>query len=59
MSTPDENPSGYNLSSPIWRVDSLGDKKFFLLHGTFDDNVHYQNAMMLSEELEKNNILFR
>ena len=27
MSTPDDNPVGYNQSSPLWHLDNLRDKK--------------------------------
>ena len=50
MSTPQENPSGYDDNSPINHVDKLeGD--FLLIHGTGDDNVHVQNTMRMVEAL--------
>ena len=50
MTTPDENPSGYDDNSPINHVDKLkGD--FLLIHGTGDDNVHVQNTMRMVEAL--------
>ncbi|MBT8325869.1 MAG: S9 family peptidase, partial [Winogradskyella sp.] len=50
MSTPQENPSGYDENSPINHVDKLkGD--FLLIHGSGDDNVHLQNTMRLVEAL--------
>ena len=50
MTTPQENPSGYDNNSPITHVDKLkGD--FLLIHGSADDNVHYQNTMRLTEAL--------
>ena len=59
MSTPADNPRGYNASSPLWRLDNLRDKQFYLIHGTHDDNVHYQQSMLLSAALEEKDILFR
>lgn len=50
MTTPQENPSGYDNNSPITHVDKLkGD--FLLVHGSADDNVHFQNTMRLTEAL--------
>ncbi|MDT0558488.1 S9 family peptidase [Ichthyenterobacterium sp. W332] len=50
MTTPQENPSGYDENSPINHVDKLkGD--FLLIHGTGDDNVHLQNTMRMVEAL--------
>jgi len=50
MTTPQENPSGYDENSPINHVDKLkGD--FLLVHGTGDDNVHVQNTMQMVEAL--------
>ncbi|WP_418602846.1 S9 family peptidase [Hwangdonia sp.] len=50
MTTPQENPSGYDDNSPINHVDKLkGD--YLLIHGSADDNVHLQNTMRLVEAL--------
>ena len=50
MTTPQENPSGYDDNSPINHVDKLeGD--FLLIHGGADDNVHVQNTMRMVEAL--------
>ncbi|MBU2927641.1 S9 family peptidase [Winogradskyella psychrotolerans] len=50
MTTPQENPTGYDENSPINHVDKLkGD--YLLIHGTGDDNVHVQNTMRMVEAL--------
>lgn len=50
MRTPEENASGYDNNSPINHVEKLkGD--FLLVHGSGDDNVHYQNTMEMIEAL--------
>lgn len=50
MRTPQENPDGYDAGSPINYVDGLrGD--FLLIHGTGDDNVHFQNSVELVRAL--------
>ena len=49
MRTPQENPSGYDIS-PLHRSRNLSGK-LLLCHGTADDNVHYQNTAEYSEVL--------
>lgn len=44
LRTPQENSGGYENNSPINFVDALKGK-FLLVHGSADDNVHYQNSM--------------
>jgi len=50
MSTPQLNPDGYESSSPLNYADKLKGK-FLLIHGTGDDNVHFQNSVKLVEKL--------
>ena len=57
MRTPQENPSGYDNNSPISFVEKLKGN-FLLIHGTADDNVHFQNSIMLSEALIQANKTF-
>ena len=59
MGRPVDNPEGYNASTPLWRLDNLRTKKYYLVHGTHDDNVHYQQSMMFSRALEEADVLFR
>lgn len=54
-----DNLKGYIDSQLINKVDNFRNKMFFLVHGTLDDNVHYQQSMMLSKALEQKDILFR
>lgn len=44
LGLPKDNASGYDDNSPIQHADKLKGK-FLLIHGTGDDNVHYQNAV--------------
>jgi dipeptidyl-peptidase-4 len=44
MQLPQENASGYDDNSPINYVDKMKGK-YLLIHGSADDNVHYQNTM--------------
>jgi dipeptidyl-peptidase-4 len=50
MRTPQENPDGYDQNSPINFANGL-EGKFLLIHGTGDDNVHFQNSIDFSEAL--------
>nr|CAD7400600.1 unnamed protein product [Timema cristinae] len=53
-----DNLGGYVESSLINKVAELKGKQFLLIHGTLDDNVHYQQSMMLARALELNDIPF-
>ena len=54
LQTPQENPQGYDENSPINFAD-LMKGKYLLIHGTADDNVHYQNAVEMAEALIQKN----
>ena len=57
MHTPQENASGYDNNSPITHVNKLKGN-FLLIHGTADDNVHFQNTMKMVEALVQANKQF-
>lgn len=57
MTTPQENPLGYDRNSPISHVNKL-EGKYLLIHGGGDDNVHVQNSMQLIEALIQANKQF-
>ena len=57
MRTPQENPKGYDDNSPINHVEKLKGN-YLLVHGTADDNVHFQNAVDLMTALIKANKQF-
>jgi dipeptidyl-peptidase-4 len=57
MGTPQNNPAGYVESSPITHASKLKGK-FLLIHGTSDDNVHFQNTANFVSALEKANKQF-
>ena len=57
MALPSDNPEGYKNGSPITFAHQL--KAYLLIiHGTGDDNVHYQSFEKLVNELIANNKLF-
>jgi dipeptidyl-peptidase-4 len=57
MRTPEDNPGGYAESAALSYADSLRGS-FLLVHGTGDDNVHFQNSLRLVERLEAANKQF-
>ena len=58
MGLPKDNVEGYREGSPLTHAKNL-QGKLLIMHGTGDDNVHYQNFEMLVNELIKNNKLFQ
>ncbi len=57
MGLPQDNPDGYDQNSPLNHVEKL-QGKYLLIHGTADDNVHFQNAIELSRKLVEANKQF-
>ncbi len=57
MNTPQNNPEGYRKGSPISYAAGL-EGNLLLIHGTGDDNVHYQSCEMLVNELVKHGKMF-
>ncbi len=50
MQTPQMNPEGYNEGAPITKVDQITGN-YLLIHGTGDDNVHFQNSVEMIDAL--------
>ena len=53
MRTPQENPEGYDLNSPVHNTELIKGN-YLLCHGSGDDNVHYPNAMELIKAMISN-----
>jgi dipeptidyl-peptidase-4 len=51
MRTPQENPEGYRLGAPLNAAANLRGR-LLLVHGTGDDNVHFQNSVRLANALQ-------
>lgn len=51
---PQDNPGGYDNNSPINFADRLSNKtRLLIIHGTADDNVHFQNTMEMCRALNR------
>ena len=58
MRRPVDNPKGYQSTAPVREADQL-QGKFLLVHGTADDNVHFQNSARLAAAFQRLNKPFR
>jgi len=50
MGLPQDNADGYDNNSPINHTDKM-EGNYLLIHGTADDNVHFQNAVEMVNAL--------
>lgn len=57
MRTPQENGQSYDDNSPINHVDKIKGS-YLLIHGTADDNVHFQNSVEMVDMMIKKGIKF-
>lgn len=52
LGLPQDNAKGYDAFSPLSHVGKMKENaNYLLVHGTGDDNVHFQNAVALQNEL--------
>jgi len=58
MGLPQENRDDFIAGSPVTHAKNL-EGNLLLIHGTADDNVHYQSAELLINELIKQHKLFQ
>jgi dipeptidyl-peptidase-4 len=57
MRTPQENGKNYDDNSPINHVEKIKGN-YLIIHGTADDNVHFQNAVEMVDAMQKKNIKY-
>lgn len=57
MQTPQMNPEGYKKGAPLTYADQIKGN-YLLVHGTGDDNVHFQNAVRMVNKLVEEDISF-
>ena len=54
MRRPTDNPAGYAATTLLTaRARQLHVSSYLLVHGSADDNVHYQNSALLTEQLTR------
>lgn len=58
MGLPSQNPEGYDQNSPITLAAGIKGK-LLLVHGTADDNVHYQNTLEFAEAMVQAGVQFQ
>jgi len=57
MGLPDDNEEGYRDGSPVTHAHNL-QGNLMLMHGSADDNVHYQSCEVMIDELIRHNKIF-
>uniref|UniRef100_A0A6P4E9Z5 Venom dipeptidyl peptidase 4 n=1 Tax=Drosophila rhopaloa TaxID=1041015 RepID=A0A6P4E9Z5_DRORH len=58
LPTEDDNLGKYNESSVFLNVENFKTHDFLLIHGSGDDNVHYQHSLLLAKLLQRHDIQF-
>ncbi|XP_022795852.1 prolyl endopeptidase FAP-like [Stylophora pistillata] len=59
MLTPEKNLKGYEASSVLNKAKNFQNDSFLLVHGTGDDNVHFQNTAQLVAALTKAGVKYQ
>lgn len=57
MRTPNENQEGYDDNSPLSHAEKIKGN-YLIIHGSADDNVHFQNTMEFTERMVQAGVQF-
>ena len=59
MSTPQNNEAGYERGAPLNYADNMEETQdLIIVHGDYDDNVHFQNSVQMVDALQEANKQF-
>ncbi|XP_043064670.1 venom dipeptidyl peptidase 4-like isoform X2 [Drosophila ficusphila] len=58
LPTEEDNLQKYNESSVFGNLENFKSHDFLLIHGSGDDNVHYQHSLLLAKLLQRHDIAF-
>ncbi|SPP86052.1 blast:Venom dipeptidyl peptidase 4 [Drosophila guanche] len=58
LPTEEDNLKKYNESSVFQNLENFNTHDFLLIHGSGDDNVHYQHSLLLAKLLQRADIQF-
>ncbi|XP_047510008.1 venom dipeptidyl peptidase 4 [Pieris napi] len=58
MDTPEDNLEGYRRADLMSKAEQLRGRRYLIVHGTGDDNVHFQHSMQFAKELQRADIAF-
>lgn len=53
-----DNFESYQNASLIENTEGLRNKKYMIIHGLLDNNVHFQHSAMLSKKMQNMDISF-
>lgn len=59
LPTDKDHPQKYEISSVFQNLENFRNHDYLLIHGSGDDNVHYQNSLLFAKLLQRADILLK